>query len=710
MRLAKFSFIKFTLGLLAVSFALSSTEQLLYAFDFSILKKIACIPAFHKLPRAKPEHGYERKRARELEWLEHIGETQPTVAHRLLAWAQEDPSAVAQRYKETPAGPWKNITVEEYLTRVLKLAHFLDERGFNESDFIIIESRARPEWAHLALAGQLLRGISGGAYDGSTAEEMALVLDTTQASTVAVQDIAAARKFFGEGFDRLPAHVKTVFIIEGDAPVDDGRFVTYQNALDAYGDVFEMVPFDESQVFTDFEAYLNHIKPDDLAFVFSTSGTTGEPKSAVWTHAGMQANTDEILEIFAGIMPVQGGRLYNFLPMNHIVESIHGFGVGISTRATQNYYSGSEHRRPREIQETKPTAALFPPGVWEAIKQKVLVKVKLKSEKEQRIFAWAHEVGVRVNTKRLNGEPISWREWRDLLIADALVLRDIRDNQLGLGEARALLTGSAPIQPSTLEWFRGIGLFIQNALGQTETGVTFMVQPFTVDDNTVGFPVGSTQITIDEDTSLLIEQGEKTAVGYISKTAVLAGTVVDYDLTREKLLSEGRINTGDSFLQTPDGYIPKGRLQGGIKDDRGKYWLAEPIQEKLEGITVDGMRVIQTAAVVGTSRPYRTALVVLTDEFRAALEDIETDELGTVANAEAIELLKREIRRINKELAADDTPGVGKVRKVAILAEPFSQGKHITRTRKVRRPAIEGDENFGPIIERMYTKERDDED
>ncbi|HEV2730575.1 MAG TPA: AMP-binding protein, partial [Terriglobales bacterium] len=149
------------------------------------------------------------------------------------------------------------------------------------------------------------------------------------------------------------------------------------------------------------------------------------------------------------------------------------------------------------------------------------------------------------------------------------------------GELRALFSGGAFIEPSTLQFFYDLGIPVANGYGLTEAGTALTLndfKPFRAD--TVGKPLPGVELRI-----------LKPDVEGIGEVAVRSKTVMSYYLDDPELTAETIVNgwllTGDlgRFDGTGDLQL-FGRKKNMIVTEGGKNIYPEDVENVFDGLSV----------------------------------------------------------------------------------------------------------------------------
>ena len=116
-------------------------------------------------------------------------------------------------------------------------------------------------------------------------------------------------------------------------------------------------------------------KPGDLAILVYTSGTTGKPKGAMHSHAGL-VYTMHGYNTLVG-QNEQDERMC-FLPLCHIAERLGGEYHALYTGAKLNFVENPE-TVPENVREIAPTVFTAVPRVWDKFYSGVMISLESRS-------------------------------------------------------------------------------------------------------------------------------------------------------------------------------------------------------------------------------------------------------------------------------------------------------------------------------------------
>jgi long-chain acyl-CoA synthetase len=589
-----------------------------------------------------------------------------TLLHRLAAWAESTPNAVAQNYKKD--GKWKPISAREYCERVYWLALFLESKGMNVQDVATILSYNCPQWVYMELAAVLLGAKSAGLYPNSTPKDIQYVLNHTESRFLAVQN----KDYFQRiGESGLPTHVKLILVFDGDTSISP-LAVSFEEAL-AQGQRLAQT----ASVKT-LKDYLNKLDPRAGAFIIYTSGTTGTPKGVVLSSDNLTSTIDVGAKEW-NLSPGEG-TLFSFLPLCHIAEKLQNLGAGISLRYTVNFCSKFENVS-AELPEVQPRLLLCVPRVWEKMMEGVLAKLNSSPPQRRALAQWALKVGAKMAEYRFAKVVPHWSDRVQWEVADRLVLQKIR-KALGLESAEALISGAAALPVHVARWFRSLGLEILEVYGQSESSGIITITLRGVDCiGTVGRSPRGFELKLAEDGEIL-SQGRNVFLHYFKDPESTSKTLVD-----------GWLHTGDLGEKDSRGLIRIiGRKKEIMKTSGGKMVAPVPIEDAIKASPL-----ISQVCMVGDGRKYLAALITLSESKMAEIKDKLPEGSGPLITLpEVLKEVKACIEAVNLNLATYE-----QVKRFAVLAREFSIAEgEMTPTLKMKRTEIE--KKYQQVIEDLY--------
>ncbi|KAJ3299400.1 long-chain fatty acid-CoA ligase [Blyttiomyces sp. JEL0837] len=341
-------------------------------------------------------------------------------------------------------------------------------------------------------------------------------------------------------------------------------------------------------------------KPDDLACIMYTSGSTGNPKGVMLAHSNIVAAIAGARTLLVDHFGSDETYLA-YLPLAHVLEftvelTCLYMGIAVGYGSVRTLTDASVRNCSGDIKELKPTVMAGVPAVWET--QGVLSKLKQASDTQRKIFDLAFE---------LKWFCIQWGIPTYLL--DTIVFNKIKA-ETG-GRLKFTLSGGAPIPRSTQKFLTVCVCHMVNGYGMTESCANLAIQQLDQANvlGVVGPPVPSGEIKLVDvpDTSYSSKnrprpQGEV----WIRGPTVMKGYYKQPETTKESLTEDGWLMTGDIGEWHPDGNLSIiDRKKNLVKLSNGEYIALE----KLESVYKIS-HFVQNVCVYGDSeQAYPIALV-----------------------------------------------------------------------------------------------------
>ena len=422
-------------------------------------------------------------------------------------------------------------------------------------------------------------------------------------------------------------------------------------------------------------------RPEDIANILYTSGTTGVSKGVVLTHKMYQTAIRENDKV----LPLSENDIFlNFLPFTHVFERGWAY-LGLSEGCQQ-----AINLRPTDIlqslKEVHPTCMSAVPRFWEKVYEGVLEKANHLSGLKRKLFRKAMTIGriYQIDYLSKGRKPPMWLSLEYKFLESTII--DVLKKSLGLERSNFFPTAGAAISKEVEAFVHICGIQMITGYGLTESTATVSCgrigQPFTI--GSVGRVLEGVTAKIGENDEILLK-GDTIFKEYYRKPKE----------THEVIDDEGWFHTGDA------GYIKNGelfltdRIKDLYKTSNGKYIAPQQIESKL---IVD--RFIDQIVVIADRHKYVSALIVpsytLLQEY-AKQQGIAYQSLEELCNNPQIHrYLSERINTLQQDLAYYE-----QVKKFCLLPQPFSMERNeITSTLKMRRKVIF--EHYSEEIESMY--------
>jgi long-chain acyl-CoA synthetase len=230
---------------------------------------------------------------------------------------------------------------------------------------------------------------------------------------------------------------------------------------------------------------------------------------------------------------------------------------------------------------------------------------------------------------------------------------------LGLSEAANIFTGAAPTSVELLQWFKKIGINIQEGYGLTENWTySHITKRDHIKIGYAGQPFPGVEVKLGEDNEVLIRH-EGLMIGYYKEP----------EKTREAFTEDGFLRTGDTGAIEKDHFLKiTGRIKEIFKTSKGNYVAPSHIEMKLAGNSI-----VNLACVIGCGMPQPIALITLS-------------ETGKKLSAEELEL---QIKDMEHEISLS-LDVYERITRIVISKDEWSvENGMLTATFKIKRNEVE---------------------
>ena len=388
--------------------------------------------------------------------------------------------------------------------------------------------------------------------------------------------------------------------------------------------------------------------PDDLAMLIYTSGSTGAPKGVMTSFRAITRAAEGIAQDTRTRTGNRRNRMLSYLPLAHSYERTWVEAASLVDGNIHIFFAESLDTFLADLQRARPTLFLSVPRLWLKFQQGVFAQVP------------PHKLD------RLLRIPLLGR----------LVARKVLKG-LGLDAVVQAGSGSAPIPPDLIAWYRRLGLQLFEGYAMTEDNAYSHTSNAQFNaPGYVGVPLPGVQVRMGEDGEILIKSPGQFS-GYYKQP----------ELTAESFTSDGYFHTGDLGERREDGMLKiTGRAKELFKTAKGKYVAPAPIENH-----INAHALVELSMVSGVGQPAAYAMVVLAEAVRPRLVD---PSVRTQVQAELAQLLQN----VNQIL-----PHYEHLRMIVVAREPWSiENGFLTPTMKIRRARIEA--SVAPHVDGWYAK------
>ncbi len=606
---------------------------------------------------------------------------QTTFPRLLLKHATARPQAPAMREKEY--GIWQTLSWADMAALVEQLACGLHQAGLQRGEHMVIVGANRPRLYATMLAAQSLGAIPVPLYQDAVATEYAFPITNAEVRFCLVEDQEQVDKML-ELREQCPQLTHVYY----DDPrglrnyVEDG--LASLDELVAAGQVFA------HQHPEFFRAEIEKAQPQDVAAMFFTSGTTGNPKGVVHTHDTL-INRAEAGAEFDRLGPDE--EVLAYLPPAWIGQNIFSYAQWLVCGYVVNCPE-SAATVTIDLKEVGPTYYFAPPRVFEGLLTSVMIRMEDASRLKRSMFHYFMGLARRVGPVRMDGKPIGAFNSVLYALGNLLVYGPLRNN-LGMSRVRVAYTAGEAIGPDLFTFYRSIGINLKQLYGSTETAVFVCLQPdHEARADTVGVPCKGVEIKVAEDGEILVRS-----------PGLLQGYYKNPAATAEVLTADGWYHTSDAGFIDAHGHLKiidrvkdVGRIQGGAND--GAMFAPKYVENKLKFFPY-----IKEAVAYGDRR--EKVCVMLNIDFDAVGNWAERRNLpyagytDLAQKPEVYQLILECVEKVNADLAADERLAGSQISRFLVLHKELdADDGELTRTNKVRRGFI--GEKYQPLIDALY--------
>jgi long-chain acyl-CoA synthetase len=557
---------------------------------------------------------------------------------------------------------WTAYSTEDFIRTADKVSRGLLQLGIQQGDKVaIISVSNRPEWHFIDLACLQTGAVDIPIYPTISSKEYEYIFNHAEVKYIFVSDKLMYRKIV-QILPNIPS-------LKGVYSFDEVDNVTNWKALLT----------DDAQLEKQLQERKNSILPEDLATIIYTSGTTGTPKGVMLSHLNIVTNVKDCLQA----VPVKKGEIIlSFLPLCHVFERTLNYTYFAACASV--YYADGLESISENLVDIKPHYFATVPRLLERVYEKIMKKGKTLTGIKKQLFFWS----VSQAQQTPLGKPKSLAETANLLIANNLVFSKWRE-ALG-GRIKAIICGSAPLQPKLATIFTNAGIPVLEGYGLTECAPVVSVVPLIESEfraGCVGKLLPSVQMKIAEDGELLIK-GPSVMMGYYK----------DHAETAKVFDPDGWLLSGDIGEFTADGYLKiTDRKKELFKTSGGKYVAPAPIENKLKESFF-----IEQTALVGDGEKFVAALIV--PNFENLKEWAAEHEISFLNHEELIQ--HPQVKQLFKDIITEFNVNFGKVEQVKqfeLLADEWTaENGLLTATMKLRRKVLK--EKYRDIIDSFYHK------
>ena len=605
-----------------------------------------------------------------------------TFPQLLLQHAAQRPGAPAMREKEY--GIWQTTTWQHLATLVEHIACGLHQAGLKQHDHIVVIGSNRPRLYASMLAAQSLGAIPVPLYQDAAAAECIFPINNAEIKFGIVEDQEQVDKLL-EVRESAPQLTQIWF--------DDPRGLRKyeEDGLKSLDSLVEAGKAFAASNPGFFKTEAAKPQPDDVAAMFFTSGTTGNPKGVVHTHYSLLdrsaagAKFDKL---------TSSEDVLAYMPPAWIGQNIFSYSQWLVCGYTVNCPENASTVT-IDLKEIGPTYYFAPPRVFEGLLTSVMIRMEDAGSIKRAMFGKFMDVAKRVGPAKMDGKSVGLVDSLMYALGNFFVYGPLRNN-LGMSRVRVAYTAGEAIGPDLFKFYRSIGINLKQLYGSTETAVFVCLQPDNaVRADTVGVPIDGVEIKLDTNGEILVKS-----------PGLLKEYFKNPQATAEVKTNDGWYRTSDAGFIDASGQLKiidrvkdVGRIKGGAND--GAMFAPKYVENKLKFF-----QYIKEAVAYGDGRDQ--VCVMLNIDMNACGNWAErrnlpyTGYVDLASKPEVYGLIKDCVESVNADLSRDALLAGSQISRFLVLHKELdADDGELTRTNKVRRGYI-GDK-YQPLVDALYS-------
>ena len=409
------------------------------------------------------------------------------------------------------------LTYNEVLDQIKKLAQHLKKLGIEKGDHVAILGENRPEWGISFFAVAWIGAVAIPLDARTSFQDHKFILDFSSTKALILSN-----SFYKD----ISALLEKLKSLKQLILMDETKDITNKYSKGVEKET---------------------IGPDDLLEILFTSGTTGNPKGVMLSHGNVMSNVSDIYRIIE-YSPYD--RAFSILPIHHCYECTAGLISTFSSGMSIFYARGLKPRELlQDLKAAKPTIWLNTPLLLE--------KLYLRIEKE---------LSGQKGLKRLITRALP----------NSIVGKKIRQN-LGLERSRLIISGGAALPPWVSTGFKKYGIELIQGYGLSEASPLISANPpKSPKHGSIGMIIPSDEVEIrdidSEGNGEIVARGPNIMKGYYKNK-----TATEETLTSDGWLLTGDIG----YFDEEGYLFITGRKKFVIVTKGGKNIFPEEIEEKL---------------------------------------------------------------------------------------------------------------------------------
>jgi len=592
---------------------------------------------------------------------------------------------------EKKDGKFAETTYGQTREQVLKLAAGLVSIGMKKGDRAGLISDGRNDWIISELGMLYAGGVNVPLSIRLQENELIFRLNHSGSKFIFVSRPYVAK--IEEIRKKLPKLEKVIYLDGKDKPGKND--IDYRNLIKQGEDYLQNHRME-------IEATWKNIKPDDLANISYTSGTTADPKGIMLSHLNYAANVvqaNTLMELQSDWVTLA------ILPWDHAFAHtccLYAFmykGASIASVEVGKTPLETLKNIPPNIKEIKPTLLMSVPAFSKKFRQNIETQISKKGKTLYKLFQFALKVSYNYNGLGFD----RGKGWRFILkplivIFDKILFSKIREG-FG-GRLQFFIGGGALLDVELQRFFYAIGIPVCQGYGLTEAAPVISSNALhAIKFGSSGRLVKYLELKILDEDGVEVPVGQKGEI-VVKGDNVMLGYWKNPQATAETL-KNGWLHTGDLGYIDTDGFLyVLGRFKSLLIGNDGEKYSPEGIEESV----IELSPYIQQMMLYNNQNSYTTALIVPDiDAINRELKKHHVEPGSEQGNMKTLNMIDQELNAFKKGGAHEGLfPERWLPTTFVLLPETFNQENGLVNaTMKMVRGKI--CERYSTEIEFLYS-------
>ncbi len=530
---------------------------------------------------------------------------------------------------------YEGTTYSETLEKVLQFSAGLRELGLKQGDRVALLSEGQNAWLISELAVLYAGGINVPlSIKLDAANDLRFRLEHSGAKMVIVSRNQKPKIF--QIADQLTA-LETIIVVDDAEEETSGKLrlsTVVERGVQALQNTDKR---------DELHSIKNNIKPDDLANISYTSGTTADPKGIMLSHLNYTAN---VIQANSLMTIAEDYKTLAILPWDHSfahTACLYSFMVnGASVGSVQIGKTGMETLKnvPVNIKELKPDVLMSVPALAKNFRKNIESNIQKQGKSASKLFnialknayfyngeGWNRGKGARMLGKPLNS------------LFDKILFSKIREG-FG-GDLKFFIGGGALLDIELQRFFYAIGIPMCQGYGLSEAA------PVISSNALHAIKFGSSGKVVDFlDIKILDENNQELPVGQKGEIVIKGDNVMlgywQNDKATKEVLRDGWLHTGDMGYLDKDGFLyVLGRFKSLLISNDGEKFSPEGIEEAI----TDNSPYIDQILLYNNQNPYTVGLVVPNiAALNKAVKEQKLELKDHDGQTAALEILNNEVK------------------------------------------------------------------